>query len=495
MQVSGSGKMAEGSRQPYSARNFQLAIDLEKSSIYQLDFLKSVSEASALLSENVVERAIWRYEHLWLPLAAESQETAGLLPAPLDVEYAWHCHLLSPLAYQRDCLALVGKLVDHKVFSVDGRKDKILQSKTLWDSKYRDKAFDYLGLDGLNDRESCDCYRVETVSSQISYDIKSAMFRQKDFYYQVALPHFRDKKILTTALDRYRRFLYLRQQFPSVFLVPSYDIDLMWHTHQLHPKHYQRDTQLLLGRPFNHDDSVNDRSPGSKLSTAAPETRNLWRDTFGEEFTMHGSMYRGPSPVGNLRSVPVEKLKDLATKTSFVTIKRIEVEGLTCRRVKVDIALISKESLNHRPSSLASPIKLAHLKARGNTITGDNLASFVVNTMDHNGVKFSVVVKPDKVTSVQPVSSVVHYITPDMNGYFPNGTVSRTLTLPLSGDAKLTYVATFQNPSVGPIVLTVAPGQYQRHVLPVDLEQNLGPIPLARLSTEAQNTCEVASHR
>ena len=48
------------------------------------------------------------------------------------------------------------------------------------------------------------------------------------------------------------------------------------------------DTGTILGEPLHHDDSVNDRSEGSKLSNASQVTANLWRETFGEDFRKQG---------------------------------------------------------------------------------------------------------------------------------------------------------------------------------------------------------------
>ena len=60
-----------------------------------------------------------------------------------------------------------------------------------------------------------------------------------------------------------------------MFIVPCYDMDLMWHTHQLFPVAYKQDTEKMYGKIFNHDDSVNDRSEGSKLNNADKATREV----------------------------------------------------------------------------------------------------------------------------------------------------------------------------------------------------------------------------
>jgi len=46
---------------------------------------------------------------------------------------------------------------------------------------------------------------------------------------------------------------------------------------QLCPLSYKSDTEKILGAVLPHDDSVNDRSPGSKLNTSDETTRSLWK--------------------------------------------------------------------------------------------------------------------------------------------------------------------------------------------------------------------------
>ena len=87
-------------------------------------------------------------------------------------------------------------------------------------------------------------------------------------HYQVNLPHFRSPMFLRKALERYINFLFLKYKNPDTFLVPCYAIDIMWHTHQLHPVEYSFDCEVMFEKIFPHDDTVNDRSHGSKLVTS-----------------------------------------------------------------------------------------------------------------------------------------------------------------------------------------------------------------------------------
>lgn len=85
---------------------------------------------------------------------------------------------------------------------------------------------------------------------------------------------------------------------------------------QVHPKKYQKDTQRILGRILNHDDSINDRSPGSKLMTSDSSTRRLWAKTFGEHFSRNGAMFRGDPPACVIEPIPAE-FKKTALGSAF----------------------------------------------------------------------------------------------------------------------------------------------------------------------------------
>ena len=51
--------------------------------------------------------------------------------------------------------------------------------------------------------------------------------------FQVSLPHWRQRWFLERCLERYKQFLYLRREKPDAFLVPTFDIDLLWHSHMV----------------------------------------------------------------------------------------------------------------------------------------------------------------------------------------------------------------------------------------------------------------------
>jgi hypothetical protein len=115
---------------------------------------------------------------------------------------------------------------------------------------------------------------------------------------------------ITKSVDQYYKFLQLRKRkkqrnHPSksksqsqsqqqVMIVPTYQIDLMWHTHILTSLTlYYQDCRTILGYPLHHDDSLNDRIEGGPLDVAFQATKASWLETYKEPYFVSGGMYRG----------------------------------------------------------------------------------------------------------------------------------------------------------------------------------------------------------
>ena len=211
--------------------------------------------------------------------------------------------MLSPVSYKRDLERVFGRVLNHSP------KSKGLDDLThaMWNKMWPDEPFEpnEFSLD-------------TTYKSQFDYDIISAVQRQKLFFYQVSLPHFKDLTFLQEGLQRYKMYLYLKSLYPEEFLVPCYDMDIFWHTHQVNPVEYEEQTRAIVGHHLPHDDSVNDRAPGSKLCNSEENTINKWRITFNCDFKRNGAMFRGDPPKGKLWTIPNEFDKTFVTGATYL---------------------------------------------------------------------------------------------------------------------------------------------------------------------------------
>ena len=229
--------------------------------------------------------------------------------------------MLSPLAYERDCNVIVSTLVDHKTIVGGEREAGLQRAKLLWHQLYGNEPFEV----DLTAPVGNEMPHV----SRIQYDIVAACSRQRVINYKVSLPHYGDETFLRDALIRYKHHLRLKQQNLNTFLVPCCDFDLILHAHQVHPLAYRTDTMKILGRVLNHDDSVNDRRPGSKLVTSAKATMKIWND-FGMNFKTGGVTFRGEPPltiVENRNPIDYSSMAKIGF-TYLVDVCEVAIQGL-----------------------------------------------------------------------------------------------------------------------------------------------------------------------
>jgi hypothetical protein len=92
---------------------------------------------------------------------------------------------------------------------------------------------------------------------------------------------------LSNATTRYHKFLLLLKRSRNVSaeksfnIVPTLDIDLCWHTHQLYPTSYRNWCFTNFGREINHDDTISKANleDGLRLTSLA------WLEAYHEPYT------------------------------------------------------------------------------------------------------------------------------------------------------------------------------------------------------------------
>ncbi|XP_059629772.1 glycine-rich domain-containing protein 1-like [Cornus florida] len=281
------------------AQRTAISEDLVTAAKQQLQFLAAIDRNRHLYDGPALDRAIYRYKFFWLPLLAkhsESQFSEGPLVVPLDCEWIWHCHRLNPVRYLTDCKELYGRIMDNRnvVSSVHGTSKR--QTEEIWNMMYPNEPYE---LDLSGNMETVAENKVGA-SKSTKYDLVSAVKRQTPFYFQVSRPWMKDDWFLEGALARYKGFLHLikrnGERNINCFLVPTYDIDLIWHSHQLHPVSYCKDQVAILGKVLQHNDTDSDRTKGKKLDVGSSETAKQWDEAFGSRYWRAGAMYRGSAP-------------------------------------------------------------------------------------------------------------------------------------------------------------------------------------------------------
>jgi hypothetical protein len=121
-----------------------------------------------------------------------------------------------------------------------------------------------------------------------SMDLVAASLRQRKFTNRIIHEcHDLDTTDgVSNAISRYRKFLLLMRKKDTITgkhipLVPTLDIDLAWHTHQLFPHAYHDWCLQHIGRKINHDDTFGKGTIRDGLRS----TSLAWLDEYGESYT------------------------------------------------------------------------------------------------------------------------------------------------------------------------------------------------------------------
>eukprot|EP00586_Coscinodiscus_wailesii_P022027 CAMPEP_0172498500 /NCGR_PEP_ID=MMETSP1066-20121228/113471_1 /TAXON_ID=671091 /ORGANISM="Coscinodiscus wailesii, Strain CCMP2513" /LENGTH=587 /DNA_ID=CAMNT_0013271793 /DNA_START=54 /DNA_END=1813 /DNA_ORIENTATION=+ len=302
-----------------------------------------------------------RYSKLWLPLLVKHQnqqnhvgdnanKMTSLIP-PSDIAWMWHCHRLAPFRYMEYIRENFGSEVsvldpdlpfmlqhDQQHLKRDemreeymrGEEENVLESatytQTLWKTVYPHEPF------FINDTVCS--FSLENAKKKTrrygyigKYNLASSMKRQACFLWQISSSSFRSDEFLQNGVQNYHKFLLLRNtpqctsKDSNTIIVPTFQIDLFWHTHILTSiRDYNRDCRAITGRTLNHDDSLDDRSEGSLLDRSYAFTAQLWKYLYGEDYAVEGAMYRGEPPVDYFdENWPIRQCGDAAATGAIPT--------------------------------------------------------------------------------------------------------------------------------------------------------------------------------
>ncbi|CAF4775904.1 unnamed protein product, partial [Rotaria sp. Silwood2] len=114
-----------------------------------------------------------------------------------------------------------------------------------------------------------------------SVDLREAVIRQRDF-----LEKFQQHYLYSfdlTKMDR-SQFKHLVQNYVSFMkladknemIVPTFDIDLIWHTHMRYPSQYQTASTSLCGFIVDHNDAIESNT----LTNAYQKTAKRWEKIY-----------------------------------------------------------------------------------------------------------------------------------------------------------------------------------------------------------------------
>lgn len=212
-----------------------------------------------------------------------------------DVAICFHVHCLSPFRFMRDLRRDHPDLWDAGISFPVERLHHLLEkgiwtdaaSETAWNSEYTESPYQLCKSDPTITAEQVTLQKV-TISKSFSLDLVAASIRQREFTNRIIHEcHSIDSPAeLQNAISRYHKFLRLMCKKSKIAgkhtpLVPTLDVDLAWHTHQLFPHSYRDYCLAFVGRPINHDDTVEK----NVIEGGLRKTSLAWLKEYNEPYT------------------------------------------------------------------------------------------------------------------------------------------------------------------------------------------------------------------
>jgi hypothetical protein len=249
----------------------------------------------------VLQAAEDRYVlYLELLLSLRDTPTEFLPLPPWDVALILHAHLLSPLHFANDFskpqYAPLARRLDLQLFRYASRLQNLRMgdenSYRTWRSMYPNVPFQLFEV-------AEDVYRgrnpffaklatfpppsPQPSTSRFGLNLAEAVIRQWEFSKHIT-ENFPHDPVSLDVLDyskvRYLKFMALMQSPQNRMIVPTLDVDLFWHTHQLSSVNYNLWCRKHFGRPINHDDTITEGT----ISNGLEDTKRAWNETYHEDY-------------------------------------------------------------------------------------------------------------------------------------------------------------------------------------------------------------------
>lgn len=257
------------------------------------------------------------------------KEEANVMP--VDVLMVWSVFMLNPGLYEMHCskeliydLGIPWKAVHASIYSREdwlwipsnkfkgvigalGLGDDLFQMFELWEfPTEQTQGKQYPGLNEFEftrqsvihkkcpdpeHKKLVDRYvkAFSNVDFTLAHELNEAVLRQELFWRKmVDQMWIRSPAVegtLRRAIGRYDKFMEIMKRNPKTQIVPTLDIDLVWHTHQCSGgRAYAVQTEARTGQFVNHNDKLGQGS----LVLGYGSTRQLYQQHFGAEYRICG---------------------------------------------------------------------------------------------------------------------------------------------------------------------------------------------------------------
>jgi hypothetical protein len=270
---------------PKQEENHPFTPDLVAASGLVLEFLGEAQKLTGFESNSTVEAHMKQY--LCFLLLQEETPSEELIPSK-PIQAIWFSHMLQSCAYKSFMQRFQNIWsMNHPVTRIlepDVRADLENRTQKLMEERYPP------GCD-MKDHPSYTEY-WETLVSEFTPEM---VIHDRDWILEfnkftqgtdVKSVEFRKK-----ALFGYRRLIYLKYKYSSkveaIGFSPCPSIDLVWHTHLVHPKTYEEDLRRVLGHVPMHKLLELKNRTEAFMDTRDDLSMQMWQQQYQESIFVY----------------------------------------------------------------------------------------------------------------------------------------------------------------------------------------------------------------
>ncbi|CAI6340617.1 unnamed protein product [Periconia digitata] len=277
--------------------------------------LNNPEDSPQSIRDKIFNLSLQRFQ-IWWELFdddARSDPFEGRFLPPLDILMVWHSYVLSPVSYLEDChrwskltlwnhafpLKLINDCIGTSEFDFDAPEivQRHFTNVSGLDYDFPSSAVDILtpfkeggslmsnsrGIGSNLPSRGVPDKQTYNGNGPWSVDMFHTMRSHCNFIRSGGDLDWINKQSTVSTLDfsrnRYLRFLLLHKRYPTEYFVPTWDIDLVWHTHQLWPSNYRNHHLNYLGHMLDHDITADD---SGNVREWKLRTADLWKIEFSE---------------------------------------------------------------------------------------------------------------------------------------------------------------------------------------------------------------------
>jgi len=206
---------------------------------------------------------------------------------PTEIEAVWQAHLIRPDKYQETCTVIFNqKLIPHSIETMPCMKTKGREKcRELWRQEYHvEEESDINNNSDLNIPAN-----LQEIWNNFNLNLKvEDIVKDRDWLplYRMYTETIKSEKFdsfLAESVKGYYRFLDVcKNNLSSSTLEPCYAIDLIWHTHMMHPAEYQQYCQKNLLRELLVHEPWPPRFTSQQMFDNLDEMDVSWKALYGE---------------------------------------------------------------------------------------------------------------------------------------------------------------------------------------------------------------------